>query len=261
MIGFSVIVLIIILWLILERALLIPEAKGVRILLYHRVNERDQDGLTLHPDIFEKHLSWLRSQGYQFLSGQEFTVKAALPAPSKRMVLITFDDGYLDNLQVVVPILKKHQARAVLFLTTGMIGKPGYLTADQVRELVATGVFEVAYHSHTHGNYGEWAVQDFQKCEQDLQTNILQMKALNIPVFPWFAYPFGSFARRNPEAQNKLEQLLSRNGMTYAYRIGNRVALVPHPNPYQIPRIDIKRKDSFSIFKIKVKKGRAKLFA
>lgn len=54
-------------------------------------------------------------------------------------VLITFDDGYRDNYNIALPILKKHDAAAVFFITTNFIGSNNWLWHDRVRYLVVEG--------------------------------------------------------------------------------------------------------------------------
>lgn len=54
-------------------------------------------------------------------------------------VLITFDDGYKDNYDIALPILKKHDTTAVFFITTNYIGSKNWLWHDRVRYLVVAG--------------------------------------------------------------------------------------------------------------------------
>jgi peptidoglycan/xylan/chitin deacetylase (PgdA/CDA1 family) len=64
-------------------------------------------------------------------------------------VAITFDDGCETDLLSAAPILKGHNFGATFFVVSGFVGKSGYLSQSQVRELAALG-FEIGCHSMTH---------------------------------------------------------------------------------------------------------------
>jgi peptidoglycan/xylan/chitin deacetylase (PgdA/CDA1 family) len=68
---------------------------------------------------------------------------------SEPAVGITFDDGCETDLLSAAQILKSHNFGATFFVVSGFVGKPGYLSQSQVRELVALG-FEIGCHSMTH---------------------------------------------------------------------------------------------------------------
>ena len=67
-------------------------------------------------------------------------------------ILYTFDDGYSSDLEVSLPILEEVGAvsRGCFFITTSWIGKEGYMTKDQVRQLSNRPV-SIGTHGHTHG--------------------------------------------------------------------------------------------------------------
>lgn len=75
-------------------------------------------------------------------------VSQALEFPS-RAVAITFDDGCETDLLSAAPLLKQLGFGATFYLVAGWIGKPGFLSAAQVRELHDAG-FEIGCHSMTH---------------------------------------------------------------------------------------------------------------
>lgn len=55
-------------------------------------------------------------------------------------ILLTFDDGYRDNYDIAFPILKKHDAKAIFFIVTSIIGTKTWLKHDSLRFLVQSGV-------------------------------------------------------------------------------------------------------------------------
>lgn len=96
---------------------------GVPVLGYHRVGDGpDPFGLTVSPSHFEAHLEVLARRARPMRLAD--AVDAALDgrAPS-RVVALTFDDGYADMLETVVPLLEKAGVPATVFVTTGWPGR------------------------------------------------------------------------------------------------------------------------------------------
>ncbi len=92
-------------------------AQVVPVLMYHHVSP-SPGMITVTVEHFEDQLRWLRRHGYRSLSSAEFAGHlAGKPVPSKS-VLITFDDGYLDNWVYAYPLLKQYGYTAMLFLVT-----------------------------------------------------------------------------------------------------------------------------------------------
>lgn len=98
----------------------------LRILAYHGIDDADDagtnfDGFQVPPDVFESHLRVLAA-GYQVVSLRDAVsaIREGRSLPD-HAVSITFDDGYLNNLQVAVPILQRHGMQATFFVTTGFI--------------------------------------------------------------------------------------------------------------------------------------------
>ena len=127
-------------------------AQAVTILCYHRFGAR-ANTLTVTPAAFEAQMGWLAKHGYTvipfsrlaaFLDGRE-------PLPSKSVV-ITIDDGYRATHEIAFPILRKYGFPATLFLYTDFVGAPDALTWAQMREMIASGIFDVQPHSKAHSN-------------------------------------------------------------------------------------------------------------
>src|SRR5258708_11065666 len=89
-------------------------------------------------------MQWLQNAGLRGIS-----VSEALTGGAAGGIAITFDDGCETDLSVAAPILHKLNFGATFYITVGFLGRPGYLTANQVRELIDAG-FEIGCHSMTH---------------------------------------------------------------------------------------------------------------
>ncbi|MBI4343727.1 MAG: polysaccharide deacetylase family protein [Candidatus Omnitrophica bacterium] len=98
----------------------------------------------------EQLLSLLRQRGYQTVSSKTFRAwqqgRGALP---QRSVLLTFDDGYASHGEVAASLLVRYRFTGTFFVTIERVGRPGYLTWEQLRKLVFLGM-EVGSHGLTH---------------------------------------------------------------------------------------------------------------
>lgn len=92
---------------------------SVPVLMYHHVSPvGGMIGCT--PENFEDQLRWLKAEGYKSLTLDEFAQHLAGKDQGKA-VLITFDDGYLDNWVYAFPLLQKYQFKATIFLVTSWL--------------------------------------------------------------------------------------------------------------------------------------------
>ena len=126
---------------------------GTVCLMYHELEVPDRTlcdydagylRYVLKAEDFERQMQWLKSQDWRGISLTE-----ALDLPSARTVVLTFDDGCESDVLTAAPLLKQLGFGATFYITVGRIGKPGYLSAPQVRDLCHLG-FELGCHSMTH---------------------------------------------------------------------------------------------------------------
>lgn len=92
---------------------------------------------------FDRQMRWLSDQGYQGgLLGDRAGNGAAL-------VVVTFDDGEMNNFTEALPVLRKYGFRAYFFVISRQIGRPGYMGWKELRALRAEGM-EIGSHGLTH---------------------------------------------------------------------------------------------------------------
>jgi peptidoglycan/xylan/chitin deacetylase (PgdA/CDA1 family) len=93
------------------------------ILLYHRIAEPDSDPwqLAVSPQHFDEHLQALSEYGRQ-MRLRKLSEALQNDMLSRRSVIVTFDDGYADNLINAKPLLEKYGVPATVFITTGYTG-------------------------------------------------------------------------------------------------------------------------------------------
>jgi peptidoglycan/xylan/chitin deacetylase (PgdA/CDA1 family) len=233
--------------------------KGVRVLMYHKFSTEQSDFLTVTTTQFEAQLAYLKSENYQFITAQnllDFYINNK-PLPSKPL-LLTFDDGYVNNLELAYPILKKYATKATIFIPTSFVGitnkwdngSDAIMSLEQLKNLDPS-VFELALHSHKHQNYAGLSVGEIA---EDVAQNVAFFKQNNLNYTPVFAYPYGG--RPEYEVRNRMVSVFKMMGVKAAFRIGNRVNSFKIKDLYELNRIDVKGTDGFWMFKWKVRVGK-----
>jgi len=182
-------------------------------LMYHHIEDLTlakklrRSGLAVSPANFESQMNYLVTHGYQTPDATTlvnfFQSGAAIPAKS---VLISFDDGYDDFYTTAFPILKKYNLKSILFMPTGLVGNPGYLTWDQIQEMQSSGLVLFANHSWSHKPMN--AKDSEVEMEITTADRELSERGLNNPKI--FAYPYGSVGQY-------AQKLLGRLGYSVAF--------------------------------------------
>ena len=165
----------------------------IPVLLYHRIGDTEGH-LTITPEKFELDLANVREMGFTTITLEAFNRFLADPEtelPAKP-ILISFDDGYLDNFMNAYLSLRKYGMTAAFFIITGMIGEEDRLAAGHIREMAANGM---SFGSHTvsHRALGEMARE---YAESELILSKAYLEGLLQKSIDFVAYPKGSF---NPE--------------------------------------------------------------
>jgi len=114
--------------------------------MYHEVTvKRSSDHYAVTLAQFEKHLDSIRDRN---LAGKR--IGHIYPDAAENQVCITFDDGYLSDVEIVLPRLKAYGMTATFFLSTGLIGKKeNAQTWEGVETLLMEGM-DVQVHGHKH---------------------------------------------------------------------------------------------------------------
>ncbi len=103
----------------------------VPVLAYHHVNKHRGDMVTVVPEVFERQMQYLDRAGYRTLKAGELLsfINGDLSLDEKA-VMVTFDDGWLDNYVYAFPILKKYNINATIFIATDWIERASENTPD-----------------------------------------------------------------------------------------------------------------------------------
>lgn len=127
--------------------------------MLHTINDEPKKNpmgtLSVSSKGFENYLKLFRGWGYQMISMTDLIEKNY--DEKKNFVVLTFDDGFKDNLTVAMPIMKKYGARGTIFVNPDYVSEKsdsesdwGFMTWDEVKEAEASGVFDIQAHSMTH---------------------------------------------------------------------------------------------------------------
>lgn len=128
----------------------IPEDVNVPVLMYHAVSD-DMWGINelfVSPDSMDEQLAYLAENGYETIWFEDLAHIEDYEKP----VILTFDDGYDDNYLELLPLLRKYQAKATVFVIGNALGMQHKMTEEQVREMADSGLVSIQSHGYTHGD-------------------------------------------------------------------------------------------------------------
>ena len=167
--------------------------EGFPILEYHMVTENphpDAKPYVVPPEDFAEQLDYLAEEGYTTITPQDYARarKGKQQLPEKPIIL-TFDDGYEDNWRVVLPMLEERGMKAVFYMVTNSIGKPGYLTWDNLFDMERRGM-EIG--SHT-ANHLPLTTLSPEKQREELRLSKLMLEWKGMKTIYSFSYPNGSY--------------------------------------------------------------------
>lgn len=244
--------------------------QAIPALMYHHVSPNP--GLvTVSPEHFEQHMQALAKGGYTALSADQFLafIEGRGQAP-RRSVLITFDDGYLDNYVYAFPVMQKLGLRGVIFAVTGWIGEgaarahSGMKAADvppcpshqeckaciqqgqadavmlrwsEIDQMETAGVMEIQSHTHTHTRWDKQLPDPVER-QAALRQDLFQSRAelaRRLPGNrPHLCWPQGYFEPGYPD-------IAAEAGFSALYTVKKGVN-VRHSSPLNIYRIVTKDK-------------------
>ena len=234
-----------------------------RILMYHMVREHIPgarfNGLRVKPAEFDKQLHWLNKNGWQFWFLSELLAATEVP---EKVVVITFDDGFEDNYCNALPILRKYNAQATLFLvedrfdndwsvkkkahhSSGELLQEPKLSDQQVREMVSSGYVELGGHSVTHADFSKLGTEQ-KRHELAHSKTVLQEKYGQ--QITSYAYTFGIY---DSEDISLVQQLGYRGAVTTQEGINDNV----QAQRFELKRVKVPGKKDYLYFRLSMRVG------
>ncbi len=147
--------------------------------------------LSVPPAAFAAQLRYLRRAGYttSTLDDLAAALDDGAPLPPKPMVL-TFDDGYQDFYDDAYPLLKQYDDKATIYIITGKVGLPGYMTWGELRDLAGSPLITIGAHTRTHPDLA--AVPATRAWNEMAGSKADLERRLGV-VVRHFAYPAGEY--------------------------------------------------------------------
>jgi peptidoglycan/xylan/chitin deacetylase (PgdA/CDA1 family) len=185
------------------------------VLAYHGVGRYaralDPRHLMLHPERLRRQIETLRHRGYRFIPLLDFpALLAEEDRPPDGVCALTFDDGTVDQLEVIAPLLTELKLPATYFICPGLLGEPHFafpaaarvrmMTREELRRLAALPLTEIGSHTSRHADLSRASqaeayhemVESKEALEDMLQRSIQS-----------FAYPRCLYSDACPEAARK----------------------------------------------------------
>lgn len=232
--------------------LAVSPPEGMPILEYHMVRD-DATGeaydYSVPVEEFREQLDYLQAEGYQPITLLEYmkAKKGKFTLPEKPIIL-TFDDGYADNYTTLLPLLEERGWKAVVFMVTNDIGRPGYLTWDELRDMQGRGI-EIG--SHT-ANHQPLTGLEPQMRGDELKLSKLLMEWNGMQTIFSFSYPNGAY-------DEELPRLLQENEYLAAVT-GDAGLNTFNTNPYLMQRINIPH-PRFGLAEFRLRLWKGELYA
>jgi peptidoglycan/xylan/chitin deacetylase (PgdA/CDA1 family) len=213
----------------------------VPVLLYHDIGAHSGRPITAYTAsaaAFARHMDLIVGGGHTAITVSEFgaALRGERPVPP-RAVVVTFDDGYRDTLDVAAPILRDRGLAATVYVTTGHLpgcplpaprpALPSMLEFSRLHDLEAAGL-EIGSHSHSHPHLD--IVPKEHAREEVLRSRDLLQDALGHRVTT-FAYPHGC-------ADNAVRSIVRQAGFTSACAVRNALSH-PTDDPFNIARLTV----------------------
>lgn len=211
--------------------------EGIRIpiLMYHGVTDNTwgAEELFVSPSDMEAQIKYLVENGYDTITFEDWSHLEDFDKP----VMLTFDDGYLDNYEELFPILQKYNAKATIFVITTSVDKDARtMTSIQAKEMTDSGLVSIQSHTFNHPHLSECDGQELEN--QMLWSKIAIARMTGYEPFV-LCYPYGDSDEQAREAAMKYYKFgLNMTGGLYT----------TSSDVFQIPRYYVARSTSLSTF-------------
>jgi peptidoglycan/xylan/chitin deacetylase (PgdA/CDA1 family) len=192
--------------------------KQVPVLCYHQIRDwkptdsKSAKDYIVPVETFKAHLKMLADSGYKTILPDEYYAYLNLGTPlPEKPIMLTFDDTEENQYAIAAPEMKKYGFKAVYFIMTVSLGRPKYMSKDQVKQLAEAG-HVIGSHTWDHQNVKKYKGDDWvTQIEKPTKT----LEAITGKKVEHFAYPFGLW---NPEAFPELK----KRGFKSAYVLAEK---------------------------------------
>lgn len=173
--------------------------KGASILMYHSV-AKNTAFFTVSPEDFEKQMQYLSRSGFKIIPLSLLLDMFFRKEDVSSFVSVTFDDGYLDNLENAIPVLRKNNIKATIFIAPKLLGSK-FTTSDAVtldifshedfKKYDGFTNFELLPHSFSHK---ELTILNAEEVKEELSESINYLNSIG-ESRKILAYPRGKHSK------------------------------------------------------------------
>ena len=202
---------------------------GTLSLIYHRFNENKYPSTNVKMEIFEKQIQIIKNKNYKFENPDNFQKNFDRPKDEKK-ILITIDDAFSSFYENAWPFLKRNKIPFILFVSTEPVGKNGYMTWEQIKEVEKEKFAFIGNHSHSHEYLIDFSFDEF-KSDINQSINIFKKELGYNPVF--YSHPFGEYSLDHINFIKK----------KFKFAFGQHSGVIDiNKDKYQLPRFPINEK-------------------
>ncbi|MFS0645421.1 polysaccharide deacetylase family protein [Siminovitchia sp. 179-K 8D1 HS] len=215
----------------------------IPILMYHQIGENpvpEGYGLFVKSENFQKQMNYLKTAGFTPIHFDEIPNIKNIKNP----IIITFDDGYENNM-IAYEILKKvndksFKAKATFFIIGAKIDVKNYLSAAQIKEMSDSGIISIQSHTMTHPFFNDNETAGRINYTEQLRDNKLKLEQLTGKKVRVLAYPYGSY--------NDL--VIAETKKYYDYAVTTKPGIAnTNDSPYELKRVRVRFDTTLEQFK------------
>ena len=200
--------------------------KGILSLMYHRFNDSRYPSTNIQMEIFKSQIEIIQNSDYNFYNPEKFKEDFNIPRIKKK-ILITIDDAFQSFYLEAWPYLKKNKIPFVLFVSTKPVGKKGYMSWDQIREIETEEFAFIGHHSHTHkyliDENNDYFISDIEQANKIFLNELGYIPSL-------FSYPFGEYSKF-------MKDYISQN---FKFAFGQHSGVIDiNKDKFELPRFPI----------------------
>jgi len=197
--------------------------------MYHRFNENKYPSTNIRMEIFREHIDIIKNSNFNFLNPNNFDEQFKKPK-SKKEILITIDDAFESFYTEAWPYLKENKIPFILFVSTEPVGKRGYMTWEQIKEVESNNFANIGHHSHTHEYLIDVSNEEFV-LDIERSNKIFLRELGYVPSL--FSYPFGEYSKF-------MKDYISKN---FKYAFGQHSGVIDlNKDKFELPRFPINEK-------------------
>ena len=203
--------------------------KGILSLMYHRFNEEKYPSTNIQMNIFLDQIKIIKDLNFNFYNPNDLEKNYDIPKKEKG-ILITIDDGFSSFYEFAWPHLRDNQIPFILFISTEAVGKNGYMSWNQIREIEKEDNVYIGNHSHSHDYLVNFKKKDFE-ADINKASRIFTKELGYNPIF--FSYPFGEYSE-------EIKKYISKN---FKFSFGQHSGVIDiNKDRFELPRFPINEK-------------------